>query len=231
MGNRDLLLLGRPPVRLPHLRFLLSLTSYLRLGELTVPSPRAFNPSFHVTRSVEVVHRSNRDTSSSASFRIPWTKTTKEEGATIVLTARDDHLCPLKALSFHFSMNPDIPGSAPLFSFASPSGYSMPTKSFFLAFCSSIWKTAGLPAVSGHSFRIGGASELLTAGVPPEVVARQGGWTSLAFLVYWRRVEQILPMNITSAYKKKRLQELVVEMEAFRIRSNIPNDVPLDYDS
>jgi len=36
---------------------------------------------------------------------------------------------------------------------------------------------------------------------------------------------------ITSAYKKKQLQELAVEMEAFRIRSNIPNNVPLDYDS
>lgn len=38
--------------------------------------------------------------------------------------------------------------------------------------------------ISGHSFRIGGAVELLLAGVPPEVVAATGNWTSLAFLLY-----------------------------------------------
>jgi len=187
----------------------------------SVPSLHAFNPSFHVTHSVEVVHHSDYDTSSSASFCIPWTKTTKEEGAIIVLTAHNDHLCPLEALTFHFSINPDIPGTVPLFSFASPSGYSMPTKSF-LAFCSSIWKTTSLPAVSSHSFWIGGMGELLTAGVLPKVVAHQGSWTSLTFLVYWRRVEQILPMNITSAYKKKWLQELVVEMEVALSRMMSP---------
>jgi hypothetical protein len=79
--------------------------------------------------------------------------------------------------------------------------------------------------------QFGGASELLTAGVSPEVVARQGGWTSLAFLLYWRRVEQILPMNITGAYNRKRVQELAVEMESFRIRNNIPNAVLLDTDT
>ena len=191
----------------------------------------AFDPTLHVTRSMEIVRRTNRDASASASFHIPWTKTTKEEGTTLVLTARDDHLCPLKALTFHFSMNPHIPNDAPLFSFTSSSGYSFPTKTFFLAFCSSAWKARGLPAVNGHSFRIGGASELLTAGVSPEVVARQGGWTSLTFLLYWRRVEQILPMNIASAYKRKRLQELAIEMEAFRIRNNIQNHIALDIEN
>jgi hypothetical protein len=61
------------------------------------------------------------------------------------------------------------------------------------------------------------------AGVAPEVVARQGGWTSLAFLIYWRRLEQILPMHITDAYKKKRLHELTLKMDSFRIRNNISN--------
>jgi len=158
-------------------------------------------------------------------------KTTKEEGATLVLTARDDCLCPLKALTFHFSMNPQIPNDTPLFSFTSPSGYLFPTKTFFLTFCSSVWKACGLPTVNGHSFRIRGASKLLTVGVSPKVVACQGGWTSLAFLLYWRRVEQILPMNIASAYKRKRLQELAIKMEAFRIRNNIQNHIVLDIEN
>jgi hypothetical protein len=168
--------------------------------------------------------------SAGASFHIPWTKTTKEDGATITLTACNDHLCPIKALTFHFSMNHQIPDNAPLFAFMSTSGYSLPTKSFFLSTCSSIWEAAGLPPVQGHSFRIGGASELLTAGVSPEVVACLGGWTSLAFLLYWRKVEHILPMNITDAYKKKRVQELAAEMECFRICNSIPNSAALDHD-
>jgi hypothetical protein len=41
---------------------------------------------------------------------------------------------------------------------------------------------------------------LLAAGVPPEVVMKIGGWTSLCFLIYWRRSEQILPFAITCAW-------------------------------
>ena len=66
------------------------------------------------------------------------------------------------------------------------------TKYKFMDFCSGVWSKAALAHVLGHSFRIGGAVELLLAGVPPEVVAATGGWTSLAFLLYWRRMEEII---------------------------------------
>ncbi|KAJ3971831.1 hypothetical protein EV361DRAFT_909063 [Lentinula raphanica] len=55
--------------------------------------------------------------------------------------------------------------------------------------------------VLGHSFRIGGAVELLLAGVPPHVVAAIGGWSSLAFLVYWRRIEDIILSQMSDAYE------------------------------
>jgi len=58
-------------------------------------------------------------------------------------------------------------------------------KQDFLTFVTSIWQSAYLAHVLGHSFRIGGAVELLLAGVAPEIVAATGGWTSLAFLIYW----------------------------------------------
>jgi len=57
-------------------------------------------------------------------------------------------------------------------------------KSLFLAFVTKIWFTALLAHVLGHSFWIGGAIELLLAGVPPKIVAATGGWMSLAFLLY-----------------------------------------------
>jgi len=53
-----------------------------------------------------------------------------------------------------------------------------------LEFIMGIWSSAMLVHVLGHSFHIGGAVELLLAGVSPEVVAALGGWTSLAFLLY-----------------------------------------------
>ena len=42
------------------------------------------------------------------------------------------------------------------------------------------------PGVSSHSFRAGGATDLLEGGVPPEEVRRLGRWSSDAFLMYWR---------------------------------------------
>jgi hypothetical protein len=201
-----------------------------RLGELTVPSNKSFDPKFHVTRTVIISTTHNVDGSSSSSFRIPWTKTTKEEGTLIVLTARDDPLCPLAALSNHLSLNRHVPTSAPLFAYSTPTGWGFPTKPLFISTCQSIWNRLNMVPVHGHSFRIGGATELLLAGVPPEIVARQGDWSSLSFLLYWRKIESILPSNITNAYRKKRLSDISSQMEQYHIHNKIPNAlcIPLD---
>jgi hypothetical protein len=42
-----------------------------------------------------------------------------------------------------------------------------------------------------------------------------GGWTSLAFLLYWRWIEEISPMNISKAYKKKHIKELATDFKQF----------------
>ena len=91
----------------------------------------------------------------------------------------------------------------------------------FLSFISKIWSAASMDHISGHSFRIGGAVELLLAGVPPEVVASTGGWTSLAFLLYWRRIEEIIPLSTFKAYNTAHISSLADTFEQFRIRQNI----------
>jgi hypothetical protein len=168
-----------------------------------------------------------RDGSQSASFRIPWTKTTKEVGASVVLTAqRDSPLCPVAALKNHITVNNSIPGSFALFAYKTNSGEPKNlTKQEFLSFVTNIWSAAKLAHVLGHSFRIGGAVELLLAGVPPEVVAAIGGWTSLAFLLYWRRMEEILPMSTSKAYNKSHFDNLASIFEQFRINQNIPSNL------
>jgi len=171
-----------------------------------------------------VAFRDHRGGARSASFHIPWTKTTKELGAEVILTARNDALCPVAALKNHLDVNASIPGSSSLFTYTSSSGEpKILLKHVFLKFVMDIWSSAMLAHVLGHSFRIGGAVELLLAGVPPEIVAATGGWTSLAFLLYWRRMEEILPMSTSKAYNKAHLDKLAVILEQFRIDHRIPS--------
>ncbi|KAF7368678.1 hypothetical protein MVEN_00192100 [Mycena venus] len=194
-----------------------------RLGELTVPSLDKFDPKYHVTRGM----RRRRISPQTARPRpLPFPSLGLNRHATaaasLTLTDRDDDLCPEKALQNHLVVNKGVPLDAPLFAFTSNEGnWSPMTKDWFMRRCTGIWKAANLLLVLRHSFRIGGSTELLLAGVPCEVVAALGGWTSLAFLLYWRKIEHIIPMNIGKAYDKAKLAEVAKAFEEFRITHNI----------
>ncbi|EAU89100.1 hypothetical protein CC1G_08508 [Coprinopsis cinerea okayama7 len=200
-----------------------------RLAEIVVAVKSKFSPKYNVCRSCEPRFRTHRDGSSAVAFDIPWTKTTKERGALVVLTARTDKwarelgICPVKAMKNHLAVNHGLPLSASLFAYRSGNSWKHLTRAQFLEHVMGIWRSAGLGHVSGHSFRIGGAVELLLAGVPPEIVASTGGWTSLAFLLYWRRVEEVLPMSTTRAYHESQLKNsLAAIFEKFRRDNNLP---------
>jgi len=196
-----------------------------RLGEITVCNLSCADPIFNVMRSSNIMLRTLPDTTRSMDFHIPWTKSTKERGADVILTARSDCLCPCAAVLNHFMINNDIPADEPLFSYKLPHGRYRPlTKQDFLSFVNKIWSDASLLHISGHSFRIGGAVKFLLAGVPPEVIAAIGSWTSLAFLLYWRHLKEILPMSTARAYKKRDIDCLSQIFEEFRIRKKIPTD-------
>ncbi|KZV78302.1 hypothetical protein EXIGLDRAFT_573350, partial [Exidia glandulosa HHB12029] len=59
-----------------------------------------------------------------------------------------------------------------------------------------IWSAAGMQRVTGHSFRIGGTTALLRAGVDPEVVKMAGRWKSDSFLRYWRALDVIISAHM-----------------------------------
>jgi len=169
-----------------------------------------------------------RDGTHSASFDIPWTKTTKELGATVILTARRDGnpLCPVAALKNHLDVNSSTLTSSTLFAYKTSLGEPKNLlKNEFLSFVTAIWSSTMLTHVLGHSFHIGSAVELLLAGVSPEIVAATGGWTSLTFLIYWRHMEEILPMSTSKAYNQAHLHHLAVIFEEFRIAQKLPSDV------
>ena len=61
----------------------------------------------------------------------------------------------------------------------------------FVADCRLRARAAGLSEaeaarITGHSWRAGGATDMVIAGVPAAFIMRQGRWLGLAFLVYFR---------------------------------------------
>ncbi|SJL14075.1 uncharacterized protein ARMOST_17530 [Armillaria ostoyae] len=198
-----------------------------RLGELTIPSRNSFDPRLHVAKSTPISFRNHLGGASSAHFHIPWGKMERQEGADLIFTAREA-LCPVKALRAHLTSNKDTPDEAPLFAFRTANGSWAPmVKQWFLDRCREIWIPLNCDHVHGHSFRPGGATELLLAGVPPETVAKLGRWKSLAFLIYWRKLEELIPTMISASYSPSRLADLQTAFESFRIAHKLPDKIVL----
>ena len=192
------------------------------LGKTAVKNATAFNPLYHVTRATAPTFRDLANGSSSASIHIPWTKTTKHDGALIIITSRSHEFCPIAALRNHLNINCNAPPTISFFGFRANNSWSHMFRDSFLVFVTTIWFEASMDHISGHSFRIGGTVELLLAGVPPEVVAATGGWTSLAFLLYWRRLEEIIPLSTSNAYNAAHISGLSNVFEQFCLRQKIP---------
>ncbi|KAI0777839.1 hypothetical protein BD413DRAFT_448861, partial [Trametes elegans] len=193
-----------------------------RLGELVIPSRFGFDAGKHVTVDVEVGVRTLPSNVRYAVFHIPWTKTTKRDGTNIILTENSDPTDPVTALLHHRIVNHGLPPGAPLFAFEtneSSGGWAPMTRDWFLNRCNGVWMEAGLGKLTGHCFRIGGATELLLRGTHPDIVATQGGWKSKAFLEYWRKIESILPLFISKSFDRSRVQLLSNTMDEFRRRN------------
>ncbi|KAF5383676.1 hypothetical protein D9615_003673 [Tricholomella constricta] len=171
-----------------------------RLGEL-LPTSSTFSPALHVSRSSNI-KTSYVNGSKVVTFHLPLTKTSSS-GDQCILTATNNIFCPVSALLHHLRLN-NITSHTHLFAFSTDSSFSILTKSLFLNMTSKIFAAHSLDPVFGHSYRIGGTVELLAAGVPPEVVMKLGGWTSLCFLHYWRGLDFLVSAAITRSWAAQR---------------------------
>lgn len=181
-----------------------------------INSPSSFAPDRHVSRSTSFRRCTPHNGTPYSVIHIPWTKTTHGSGADIIASMLDDPTNPVTALNHHLAANSSVPLSAPFFAFETLNGDWAPmTRPWFLARCNQIWRESSLLELTGHCFRIGGASELLLRGVPPDVVAMQGRWKSRAFLEYWRKIESILPLFITSSFNDSRVSMVLSSMDSF----------------
>lgn len=65
--------------------------------------------------------------------------------------------------------------------------------------------------------------ELLISGVPPLIVAATGGWTSMAFTLYWTRVESIIPAFTARAYAAKDMERAGCFVKKFAASEKVEN--------
>ncbi|KAJ7263686.1 hypothetical protein B0H12DRAFT_1201254 [Mycena haematopus] len=176
-----------------------------RLGELLIRSAAKFGTLRDTCRSTRI-SSSTVNGRRVISIHLIWTKTTTTRGGECLLTevlGMDADLCPVWAWENHTRINPSPPPNTPLFAYRSSTGWNHITKDMFLRASTLVFRSAALEQVFGHSYRIGGSLDLLAAGVAPEVIMKLGGWTSLCFLIYWRRLAQILPLAITRAWDNR----------------------------
>ncbi|KAJ6562871.1 DNA breaking-rejoining enzyme [Mycena vulgaris] len=167
-----------------------------RIGEILIDSPSKFDPTRNVTRGCPKKRGVASNEHKFLRFKVPWTKTKRAAGDWITSTETFDNVDAVSALEHHLAVNSTVPDTAPLFAYTSRSGWAHLTRADFMGRCNDIWMAAGMGALNGHGYRIGGTTHLLLHGVDPWIVMKQGRWTSAAFLLYWRNVEEILPLFI-----------------------------------
>ena len=134
-------------------------------------------------------------------LRLPQTKTCRH-GEDIVLVAQRFPINPISLLENTIQVN-GISGDGHIFSYKTSDGFLPLTKPLFLRRCNEIWCALGYPHTTGHCFRIGGTTELLIAGTPPDVVKATGRWSSESFLRYWRSLDDIAPLHIRNLHKRR----------------------------
>ena len=98
------------------------------------------------------------------------------------------------------------------------------TQDWFLDRVNEVWVAKGLEKLSGHCFRIGGTTELLLRGMNPDVVAMLGSWESRAFLKYWPKIEQILPVFVAQDSATVRVTTATRAMGDWQRRRGVRNE-------
>lgn len=159
----------------------------IRLGELFSTAEKSFNPE--LAPSIGSLGVPNR--SGSLTVHLPNTKMGGTTGEDVILCRQRNRLDPIDALETHLKLNPGMP-EEPLCGYLNSRGLRLAlTRRKFLRRCNEVWTELGLPASTGHGFRIGGTTHLLLAGIPPDVVKALGRWSSDSFLRYWRSLASL----------------------------------------
>ena len=126
---------------------------------------------------------------------LPWTKTGRWTPQKIYISDQLDPLDPVGAIKTHMLVN-NPQSDRPFFSIPSDNGFTVLTKQIFLNRVNFIWHERKDTTFTGHSFRIGGTTHYLLAGVHPDIIKKLGRWNSDSFLRYWRFLDHVIPAAV-----------------------------------
>ena len=169
-----------------------------RLGELLPLS--STSPDCAALPSRSDFKRSIRNPQSCV-LHLPSTKTHRH-GQDIVLVDQCFPINPISLLKNHIRIN-NVTNTDFIFSYSMADGHFSLSKAHFLRRCNVVWHSLGYPHTTGHCFRIGGTTELLIGGTPPDVVKATGRWSSGSFMRYWRSLDAIAPQHIRNLHTFK----------------------------
>ena len=171
-----------------------------RLGELLPPSSSP-SPSESEALPTRSDFKRSLSNPQPCILRLPRTKTHRH-GQDVVLVNQLAPINPISLLKNHIQVN-NIRIDIHLFSIFTAGHYTFLSKSLFLRRCNEIWSSLSYPRTTGHCFRIGGTTELLIAGTPPDVVKATGRWSSESFLQYWHSLDALALQHIRNVHASK----------------------------
>jgi hypothetical protein len=165
-----------------------------RLAEILSPTATKLPPTSKVLVTLRSHLRPPCTSSGSRMLHLAQTKTKGRKGEDIIICRQYGASDPIEAIRLHLAIN--VCGDdLPIFSYITASGVRFLTRAKLLERCNRVWALNGMPSSSGHSFRVGGMTELLILRVPPDVVKTMGRWSSDSFLRYWRSLEIVVPLH------------------------------------
>ncbi|GAA5928141.1 hypothetical protein JCM1841_006143 [Sporobolomyces salmonicolor] len=175
-----------------------------RPGDVTISKLTAFDPERDATVSDVRFIAATDDFPAHASIHLPFDKVLGKRGDSLTLTNQSDkpELDPIAALRNHLEVNQPRPSQF-LFSSLPWNGsrdHLVPlTGDYFRKKVNEFLKAEHRPVIAGHSWRIGGATFYLLAGVHPDFIRKIGRWRSDAFFRYWREIRVIAALNLQDA--------------------------------
>lgn len=174
----------------------------MRAGELLGKSPDLKDFDSQALPSVK--HLLPPNNTGERILHLPQTKTSQTRGEKVILAEQPGRTCPNRAFRHHIKVN-RLREEHPLLAYRNNNGrIAVLTKTDFLTRCNQVWSLKGIPRMTGHCFRIGGTTHLLTSGVPPDVVKALGRWKSDAFLKYWRNLDSLASIHLHRHHAQQR---------------------------
>jgi integrase len=170
---------------------LVAVFGLLRIGELTSPTQRTFNPKEDMRRKDIEFMRGIGSAPIGMRYHIKAAKTdTKREGQTVhIMSTGVVDLCPVRALRRYMKLTKHRQTKDALFR---DSQGRLLTRGSFVKVLRRLLGIVGFDPkmYSSHSCRRGGCQSLAEAGLPEHAIKAHGRWKSDAYLVYLKLTDR-----------------------------------------